>query len=190
MRPLLCCLVVAALILRAQAANLSIQVVDRDRRPLWTRLEVRGPGGQMFQPAGAIRDPMKKTRGGGPWYPGSFIVHGSAQLEVPTGDYLVVAEHGLEYERIEKRVSVGAKSPRTLRICLRPWIRMREKGWWSGDMHVHRPLADAPAIAQAEDINVTELIDRDKANWFRADHWPAQNVQRVSDEVLADAAQC
>jgi hypothetical protein len=175
---LLCLVVVAGRF--AQSAQLNLEVVGADGRALWTRVEVRRSDGRMFQPEGAIRDAMNKTRGGGPWYPGSFIVPGTAKLDLPAGAYTIIAEHGLEYERVKKPLSVPEAGVSELRLRLRPWIRMRELGWWSGDMHVHRPLAEAPAIAQAEDLNVTVLVDRDKANLFGAGHWPARPVERVS----------
>ena len=158
------------------AATLRIDVADERRAPVWTRLEVRNPVGEMFQPAVCIHETMTKARGGKPYYLRSFIVHGGADLEVPAGRYTVIAEHGLEYERIERQVRVVEDAPARVAIQLRPWIRMREKGWWSGDVHVHRPLADAPGIAQAEDLNFTVLVNRGKQDLFRADHWPTQEA--------------
>jgi hypothetical protein len=53
---------------------------------------------------------------------------------------------------------------------------MRAKGWWSGDMHVHRPVEDAAGIAQAEDLNFKVLVNRGKQDLFRPDHWPQEPV--------------
>jgi hypothetical protein len=41
------------------AAELEIRVTDEANRPIWTRLEVRGAEGKMYQPPSALRD----TRG-------------------------------------------------------------------------------------------------------------------------------
>lgn len=162
----------------ALAANLHIAVADEHGAPIWTRLEVRNAAGEMYQPKVSIHETMKKTRGGKPFYLGSFIVNGSTDLDVPTGAYTVVAEHGLEYERVERKV----EAPGSVRIQLRPWIRMRARGWWSGDMHVHHSLEDAPGIAQAEDLNFIVLVNRGKQELFK--NWPAKAVEKVSDKYF------
>jgi hypothetical protein len=144
--------------------------------PVWTRLEVRNAVGEMFQPEISIHETMTKARGGKPFYLRSFIVQGAADLEVPPDAYTVVAEHGLEYERIEREVRVTGNAPARIRVQLHPWIRMREQGWWSGDMHVHRPPPDALGIAQAEDLNFTVLVNRAKQELFRVDRWPRESV--------------
>jgi hypothetical protein len=148
---------------------------------VWTRLEVRDQTGKMFQSPGSIHENMTKARGGKPYYLGSFIVNGSADLDVSAGSYTVVAEHGLEYERLEREVSVTAAMPVRLRLQLHPWVRMRAEGWWSGDMHVHRPAEEAAGIAQAEDLNFMVLVNRGKQDLFRADHWPQRPVTQLAD---------
>jgi hypothetical protein len=160
----------------ALAANLHIEIADEHGAPIWTRLEVRDSGGKMYQPKVSIHETMNKTRGGKPFYLGSFIVNGSADLDVPEAHYTVIAEHGLEFERIEREV----KAPASVRITLKPWIRMRDKGWWSGDMHVHHSLQDAPGIAQAEDLNFTVLVNRGKQDLMK--HWPPEAIEKVSDK--------
>jgi hypothetical protein len=155
--------------------------VDEHGSPVWTRLEVRDPSGKMYQPPGSIHENMQKARGGKPYYLGSFIVNGSADLDVPAGAYTVVAEHGLEYGRVEREAAVTEESPARLSLRLRPWIRMRAKGWWSGDMHVHHSTEDAPGIVQAEDLNFTVLVNRGKQDLFRPDHWPVEPIQKVSE---------
>jgi hypothetical protein len=167
--------------LTALAVDLHIEVRDEHGSPIWTRLEVRGPDGKMYQSPGSIHENMQKTRGGKPYYLGSFIVNGSADLDVPAGNYTVIAEHGLEYARVERDVTVTAESPPRIGFRLNPWIRMRANGWWSGDMHVHHSAEDAPGIVQAEDLNFTVLVNRGKQDLFRPDHWPSQPVEKVSE---------
>jgi hypothetical protein len=156
-------------------------VVDEHGAPIRTRLEVRGSAGKMYQSPGSIHENMEKSRGGKPYYLGSFIVNAAADLDVPAGNYTVIAEHGLEYERVEHEIAVTAESPARLSLRLSPWVRMRAKGWWSGDMHVHHSAEDAPGIAQAEDLNFTVLVNRGKQDLFKPEHWPAEPIEKVSD---------
>jgi hypothetical protein len=155
----------------ASAAELRIRVTDETGRPIWTRLEVRGPSGKMYQAPGAILDQTATRRPGEPWYLGSFVVNGACTVEVPAARYSVIAEHGLEYERGEKDVDVFTETPSTVAFQLRPWIRMRERGWWSGDMHVHRPVEDAPSLSLAEDLNVSIVITM----WNKRDLWAGKS---------------
>jgi hypothetical protein len=150
------------------AGQLHIRVTDEHGLPVWTRIEVRGPGDKMYQSPNAIVDKSARNRpGGGPWYLGSFVVNGECSLDVPDGRYTVVAEHGLEYKRGEQTIAVAGNAPARVSFKLRPWIRMHERGWWSGDMHVHRPPADAPSLSLAEDLNVSVVTTM----WNKQDLW-------------------
>ena len=150
------------------SAELRIEVTDETGTPMWSRIEVRGADGRMPQPASALVDKTARNREGGQaYYLGSFVVRGQCELTVPPGDYLVVAEHGPEYERFVQRVTVGPDETRELAIRLAPWIRMRELNWWSGDMHVHRPVEEAPSLALAEDLNLSVVFTM----WNRRNLW-------------------
>jgi hypothetical protein len=83
-------------------SELRISVTDEKGAPIWTRLEVRG-GDRTFQPAaGTIVVHTKPRQPADISYTWSFVVHGKATVEVPPGNYTIVAEHGLEYGRVEK----------------------------------------------------------------------------------------
>ena len=75
------------------------------------------------------------------------------RVDLEPGVYLFTAERGKEYRPFEKRVEVGAE-PMQLRLPLRRWVNMAQRGWFSGDTHVHRTLADLPNVMLAEDLNV------------------------------------
>src|SRR5262245_46450564 len=102
------------------AAELRIRVTDESKRPIWTRLEVRGLDGKMYQPPDALRDATATNRpGGGPYYLGSFVAQGESSIGLPVGRYTVVAEHGLEYERGEHTVEVTEEAPTVVNLQLR-----------------------------------------------------------------------
>ncbi|MEK7405741.1 MAG: hypothetical protein AAB225_11590 [Acidobacteriota bacterium] len=163
------------------ATELRIRVEDEGGRPVWARLEVRGPDGKMHQPAGAVLDTVKNARGGGAFYLGSFVIRDGAVMEVPPGRYTVIAERGLEYERVERAVD----APGSVELRPRPWIRMNDRGWWSADLHVHRRLEDASALAQAEDLNLMVLTTMwNQRNLWAGKPWPSDPVVRVSPRHL------
>ena len=160
------------------ASTLHIQAVDESGQPVWARLEVIGSGRKMYQPADALRDLTAGTHNVQPEYLGSFIIHGDCQVDVPPGNYLVVGEHGLEYRRVEKAVTVADEGVTNVTMAFRPWIRMEKMGWWSGDLHVHRPPADAQKAVLAEDLNfcpvITDWPHRKNYQFQIGDIWGAE----------------
>ena len=161
------------------AATLHIQVVDETGHAVWARLEVRGANEKEYQPATAIRDLTAGHHRALPYYLGSFVIQGECDVDVPPGRYRVIAEHGLEYTRVEKSVAVTADAPTRVTLQVRPWIRMWKQGWWSGDLHVHRPPADAPKLILAEDLNFCPVITQ----------WPhRKNLEVLSADVWGPSA--
>ncbi len=75
------------------------------------------------------------------------------RLEVPPGNYTIRAERGKEYIPLRREIEIGAE-PIELRLPLQRWINMAERGWYSGDTHVHRSLGELPNVMLAEDLNV------------------------------------
>jgi len=166
----------------APAAELHIDVVGSGGEPVWARLEVRSPDGQMYQPLFALRDRTARNRpGGGPWYRGSFAAQGKTVVEVPAGSYTVVAERGPEFGRLEETVTVSEEQPAELRVRLEPWIRMNERGWWSADFHVHRPSEDAAKLVLAEDLNLGVVFTM----WNKQDLWQDKEFP-TQQEIAAD----
>ncbi len=172
--------VFGAIMIPAMAADLRIRLTDASGQPVYGRVEVRGEDGKMYQPPDGIVDAVKNARGGELHYLGSFVMKGEARLVVPPGGYLVVGERGLEHQRVEQTLEVTEKGAEvTLRVA--PWIRMNERNWWSADLHVHRPVDQAPALALAEDVNLTVLTTIwNQRNYWSERGWPAEPVTRVT----------
>src|SRR5262245_39182254 len=71
----------------------------------------------------------------------------------PPSTYTVTIERGKEYHPLTQQVKIDAQTPQQT-FKLRRWIDMAHRGWYSGDTHVHRSLAETPNLVMAEDINV------------------------------------
>jgi hypothetical protein len=74
-------------------------------------------------------------------------------VQLPPGRYSVRVERGTECLPAERTVRIGGE-PVYLKIPLARWIDMAAAGWYSGDTHVHRSLAELPNLLLAEDLNV------------------------------------
>lgn len=164
----------------ATAAELDLQVKNEKHKPIWCRVEVRGQDFKMYQGDGTLGSGETKARGGLPWYLGSFLMNGKSKVALPAGTYTVVVEHGLEYEHFERQVVITDAAPLVLNVELRPWIRMERQGWWSADMHVHRSPQDARSVAQAEDLNLVILADRNKRELFEG--WPSRELKEIAPD--------
>ncbi len=137
------------------------EVVDaRTRQPLPARVYIEDERGSWLypdsaSPTGSAVPYRKQARQN----PRSVEMHSTLSahpfvIELPPGRYTVIAERGKEYFPESRRV-VLADSPVSVTIPLRRWIDMAERGWYSGDTHVHRTLEELPNVMLAEDLNVT-----------------------------------
>lgn len=137
------------------------------------RVTVRGPDGAWHAPEGAVRDRTASDRPGvlgmdldptdgssiAPGYTAHFLADGTAEVPVPRGACVVIVERGPEHRRVERVVDVGPTGARASCVPER-WADLAAEGWWSGDLHVHRPLADAAALLRAEDLHVGAFVTR------------------------------
>jgi len=123
------------------------------------RVYVRSAGGAWFHVVSAAAEgsavPYAKTN----WLnPRSVEVHTTVsahpfRVELPPGRYTVTAERGKEYAPLVQPLEVGSE-PVQLRLPLRRWINLAERGWFSGETHLHRTVGELRNILVAEDLNV------------------------------------
>lgn len=171
-------------------ARLRIVIRDAGKQAVWARLEVRDNAGKMYQPresAGVIFDRTARNRPEvKPFYTGHFIARGEATVEVPPGEYLVIAERGLEHARVQKHVAARAGQETRVEVAPRRWVDMARQGWWSADFHVHRPVEDALALVQAEELNLAVVFTMwNKRNLWETRSLPADPLLRAGPRHLA-----
>ena len=75
------------------------------------------------------------------------------RADLPAGDYTLTVERGKEYFAETIRLHIG-KTKVNVEVKLQRWINMAQRGWFSGETHIHRTLQELPNIIQAEDLNV------------------------------------
>lgn len=75
------------------------------------------------------------------------------RLALPPGRYELRAEHGKEFVPAEAEFTASA-GPSEVVLKLKRFVSMPERGWYSGDTHVHRTMEDLPNLVLAEDLNV------------------------------------
>jgi hypothetical protein len=147
-----------ACLLTACGATVQIIALDGNAdEPLPCRVHVKDASGKPIQPKGL------------PFWHDHFVCAGSAKLALSPGNYTYEIDRGPECLLTTGRVAVAGPSSLVLTNRLRRLVNLAKEGWWSGDLHVHRPPEDMELLMQAEDLHVAPVI-----TW-----WNAQNVWRT-----------
>lgn len=107
-----------------------------------------------------------------------FIASGRFEIELPAGRYQLVAERGPEYLPASTTLDIQPGRARHEMLRLKRWADMNARGWYSGDLHNHRNVAEMPALLQAEDLNVAPTI----TDWIWEDR-PVATPPHTSDAI-------
>jgi hypothetical protein len=73
--------------------------------------------------------------------------------DLPPGEYSIEIERGKEYFPLRHSFTIGDR-PVEMTFRLDRWIDLAERGWYSGETHVHRRISELPNVMLAEDLNV------------------------------------
>ncbi|MCL4217104.1 MAG: CehA/McbA family metallohydrolase [Candidatus Hydrogenedentes bacterium] len=119
-------------------------------------------------------------------------------MALPPGKYNVIVRRGVEHVPVTDTFTVasGERIERTYRP--KRWIDMREKGWYSGDDHVHcQVLSDSDAESlmawvKAEDVHLANVVKMGDIyrTWFEQRGFgPAYRI--VDDDyILSPGQEC
>lgn len=97
----------------------------------------------------------------------AFYIDGTYHAKLPAGKYQIVIARGPEYRITRESFEIVQGKETQLEIGLHRWIDMPEKGWYSGDVHIHygrsNKLEDKSIRLQmqAEDLHVANLLQMD-----------------------------
>jgi len=112
---------------------------------------------------------------GQPFWFDHFVCPGSVQLPLEPGKYTIEVERGPEYGRIADTIEI--KDKRRFRYELQRQVDLTKEGWWSGELHVHRPVEAIELLMQAEDLHVAPVI-----TWWNKQNLWAQ--KKLPDKLL------
>ncbi|MBX3178290.1 MAG: CehA/McbA family metallohydrolase [Candidatus Hydrogenedentes bacterium] len=147
----------------AEPVRLYFEVRGADGGLLPCRIHVSDGSDTLFAPPGL------------PAFKNHFSCPGTAELALEPGVYDFTIERGPEFRRAVGRITLSeGGGGAAVRVRLSRLANMKSEGWWSGDLHVHRPPEDMEAIMRAEDLHVAPVI-----TW-----WNERNLWR--DRPLPD----
>jgi hypothetical protein len=134
---------------RVQGNTGPVELVVLDRqmgRPIACRVHLSDTTGKPQRPSSL------------PFWRDHFACPGTVRLELTPGDYTYEVERGPEYARATGRFTVRAQEPVKVQVALERLADLAGEGWWSGELHVHRPLAEVPLLMEAEDLHIAPVI--------------------------------
>jgi hypothetical protein len=114
------------------------------------------------------------TAPGLPFWNDHFSCLGRATLQLAPGRYGYEIERGPEHQRLRGKMEVKAGRNHTLHVQLGRIAQLQKQGWYSGDLHVHRPITDIELLMKAEDLHIAPVI-----TWWNATNpWASQERPR------------
>jgi hypothetical protein len=125
---------------------------------------------------------------GQPFWRDHFVCPGQAELKLAPGRFQYVIERGPEYRRESGEFTLGEEpQTRTIEVRLERLADLAARGWWSGDLHVHRDLKEIPLHLRAEDLHVAPVITW----WNGRNQWeqrplPDETLVRVDADRYFD----
>ncbi|MSU48623.1 MAG: hypothetical protein EXS37_05925 [Opitutus sp.] len=133
----------------ADGAELRIRTVDdADGRTVPARIHLANAAGQPVRPTAPL-----------PFWRDHFTSPGEVVIEVPAGRYTATVERGPEWSSETAEIEIpSAEAATSATVRLRRLVNLPAEGWWPGELHVHRPLAEAELLMRAEDLHVAPVI--------------------------------
>ncbi len=131
----------------ATTAELEIRVTDADSGQLIpVRMHVKDARGRPLRPRRL------------PFWHDHFVLPGKTVLELRAGTYTFEMERGPEYKIRTGHFTVARGDADTKEVTMERFADLKDEGWWSGDLHIHRSPDEIELLMQAEDLHVAPVI--------------------------------
>ena len=133
-------------------------------------LQVIDDGERRLVPARVhLTDPSDKPVKvpGLPFYRDHFNCDGEVVIELSPGKYRFTVERGPEYDGVEGDLDVKSGKTTNRKVFLTRLLKLSGLGWYSGDLHIHRPLDDVPLLIESEDLNIAPVL----TVWNQRNRW-------------------
>jgi hypothetical protein len=93
------------------------------------RVVLRHAGGKFHAPPGALYRVLGTDM--------HFYLHDHQQIDLPVGEYTVVATRGPEHRTARKTFEIRERESTEVTLHLERWTNQRSQGWVSGENHIH-----------------------------------------------------
>jgi hypothetical protein len=93
-----------------------------------------------------------------PYWRNHFVCDGSARFQLPVGEYKYEIERGPEWSRAVGEFSIEAGRLAAIAVALKRVANLPQRGWWCGDLHIHRKVEEIELLMRAEDLHIGPVI--------------------------------
>jgi hypothetical protein len=143
---------------QGKAGHVEITICDpATGKPVPCRIHLKDAAGKPQRPAGL------------PFWNDHFVCTGAAELNLPLGTYTIEVERGPEYQPHAGSFTLNDAGTKVA-VDLKRIAELPAEGWWPGDLHVHRSVADVEQLMRAEDLHVAPVITW----WNNRNAWERQ----------------
>src|SRR5262245_48157343 len=112
----------------SQPTRLEIAISDSDGQSLPCRIHLIDQQGKAHRVAEQ------------PFWHDHFVCQGLVTTSLAPGQFEYAIERGPEYLRKSGQIEITDANDRTLNVTMERIANLRAAGWYSGDLHIHRPL--------------------------------------------------
>ncbi len=146
---------------RAAGSELRLTIVDSaTEKPVPCRIHLKDATGKAVRPKGL------------PFWDDHFVSPGVTEIDLGPGAYGFEIDHGPEYLVVTGAVRIIEGKNLDLTNRLQRLADLSKEGWWSGELHVHRPIGDIELLMRAEDLHVAPVI-----TWWNANNeWNKRSI--------------
>jgi hypothetical protein len=125
--------------------------------------------------------------------PVSYFVAEPFSISLPAGKWRLAVARGIEYEPWYEEFALAAGQSEKRTVRLQRWVNMMQRGWYSGDTHIHFTRTTdwqnefLLTWARAEDVHVSSILsfgDLEKTYCEQAGYGKASRYQK-GDYLLA-----
>lgn len=175
-------LIAAFALSTAPAAEVTFTVLDHaTSAPVPARIHLKDEKGAAIKAGSAY--PFHKTH---------FTCPGTATLDLKPGAYTYEIERGPEFSLDRGRFTFAPPAPGQPPLAIEARLERLtnlavDEGWFSGDLHVHRPVEDMELLMAAEQLHLAPVITW----WNQKNLWPGRPIPtdtlvRLSDTQAYD----
>lgn len=111
-----------------RAGTFHLSVVDDRDAPLPCRVLIRSESGESVTPSDAVTLKIGPDN----W----FMSSGTSSVPLAEGKFLLRIDRGPEYPRVKEQLEASGAETK-YRVRLNRWINLRERGYLSGENHLH-----------------------------------------------------
>ena len=137
----------AMVALGANEGQIEITAIDKEtQQPIAVRMHLKNAAGRPVIPPRTVS------------WKDHFVFDGRILLELRPGNYTFEMERGPEYRIRRGHFTIQRRADDRHAVVMERFVDMKQEGWWSGDLHVHRPPDQIELLMRAEDLHVAPVI--------------------------------